>query len=628
MTPDNPHLFDQFALALLIADADSLRILALSPTASELSGYSDVEACALTLEQLFPHLDAADLRRKMTQCRNLHDFSQQLAGRLLSRKDGSRRTVDIQLRGTRHAGRAALAVLVLDATDRQVAQDQLHYVLRAAQLGYWDWDLARETFQVDEYWLDLYGYTRNELGTMPGGALELVHPDDVPRIRGCFLQQLRYEDNFTLDYRALHKDGRTMHVRSCAAVVSRDLRSGSPLRVCGTSQDITAQTEARQELSKMQKLTSLGILAGGIAHDFNNSLTSLFGNIALARSYLPEDHDSQSSLELAERAFDRAAHLTSQLLTFAKGGDPVKQDMSIGSFIEEIVKFDLTGSKVKLVFNAAPSLWKARVDKSQMAQVFSNLATNSNQAMPKGGYLYVNIENCTLTAAAVTGLAAGDYLRCTVRDEGVGISAADIDKIFDPYFSTRRESSGLGLATAYSIVTKHGGRILVNSQPGQGTTFTLYLPAAESAAIPAATVLQTPATKPRTNSRILIMDDEKMICELGATFLTSKGYTVATAFDGKQAIALYADALQRGEAYDCLLMDLTIPGGMSGKDALTEILKLDPQARAIVSSGYAADPVMANYEEHGFKGCISKPFFIAALLQEIRRVLGETCAAS
>lgn len=419
-----------------------------------------------------------------------------------------------------------------------------------------------------------------------------------------------------------------MHVRSCAAVVSRDLRSGSPLRVCGTSQDITAQTEARQELSKMQKLTSLGILAGGIAHDFNNILTALFGNIALARSYLPEDHDSQSSLELAERAFDRAAHLTSQLLTFAKGGDPVKQDMSIGSFIEEIVKFDLTGSKVKLVFNAAPSLWKARVDKSQMAQVFSNLATNSNQAMPKGGYLYVNIENCTLTAAAVTGLAAGDYLRCTVRDEGVGISAADIDKIFDPYFSTRRESSGLGLATAYSIVTKHGGRILVNSQPGQGTTFTLYLPAAESAAIPAATVLQTPATKPRTNSRILIMDDEKMICELGATFLTSKGYTVATAFDGKQAIALYADALQRGEAYDCLLMDLTIPGGMSGKDALTEILKLDPQARAIVSSGYAADPVMANYEEHGFKGCISKPFFIAALLQEIRRVLGETCAAS
>lgn len=407
------------------------------------------------------------------------------------------------------------------------------------------------------------------------------------------------------------------------------MENGEVVSVFTVSRDITDYVRAEEELRKMQKLSSLGVLAGGIAHDFNNILTALFGNIALARSYLPPEHRSQASLDLAEQAFHRATHLTSQLLTFAKGGDPVKQDVSIASFIEEVVKFDLSGSNVKLVFSAPADLWKARVDKAQIAQVFSNLASNANLAMPQGGHLHLALENCSITDGTVPGLAPGDYLRCSMRDEGVGIRSADLDKILDPYFSTRREGSGLGLATVYSIVTKHGGHIAVQSRVGEGSTFTLYLPASNQGAAPEVPRDSTPPDTPkaRNNSgRILIMDDERMICELGATFLGSKGYQVDTAHDGQQAIALYTASLQQGVDYDCLLMDLTIPGGMSGKDALTEILKLDPDARAIVSSGYAADPVMANYEAYGFKGCITKPFFISALLSEIRRVLDEPAA--
>jgi PAS domain S-box-containing protein len=868
MNADHMHLFDQFALALVVADAQSLRVLEMNAAACRLSGYSAAEANQLQLGQLFPHMDAAELIYQLAGCSEAPGFSRQVAGRLFALKDGSRRTVDIQLRSTQAGPVAAVAVLVQDATGRQLAQDQLHYVLRATQLGCWDWNIAQGSFDVDERWLDIYGCRRDALPQLPEAALALLHPEDSHWVRERFLEHILYEDNFTLDFRARHTNGQTIWVRCAAAVVSRDLRSGNPLRVCGTAQDITQQKQAdlereqfhkffrlsydlmmigrpdgrlvrvnpamvsalgyseeellgmplmdlihpddlnasmeehsrqvntgstidfenrclckdgsyrwlswrvrynadenlsyasarditsqkaaqeelrkqqelhasllnntedvichfdraqrhtyvnpaiasiwdvapadyigrtrremgfpeemcriweesleyvfttgrphrdistyesprgsarvywyafpgliearkvktvftvsrditdyartEEELRKMQKLNSLGILAGGIAHDFNNILTVLFGNIALARSYLPEDHKSHSSLDLAEQAFHRATHLTSQLLTFAKGGDPVKQDVSITAFIEEVVKFDLSGSKVKLVFNAAADLWKARVDKGQIAQVFSNLATNANQAMPYGGHLYVRLDNRTLQPNSVPGLAAGDYLCCTVRDEGTGIAATDIDKIFDPYFSTRQEGSGLGLATVYSIVSKHGGNISVVSRPGQGATFTLYLPASNGVEQPDPQAAIKGTSKARGNSRILIMDDEKMICELAATFLTNKGYVVESAYDGKQAIALYAAALQRGEPYDCLLMDLTIPGGMSGKDALTEILKLDPEARAIVSSGYAADPVMANFEAHGFKGCISKPFFIAALLAEIRRVLGDT----
>ncbi len=405
------------------------------------------------------------------------------------------------------------------------------------------------------------------------------------------------------------------------------VENGEVQSVFTVSRDITQYKKVEEELRRMQKLNSLGVLAGGIAHDFNNILTIMFGNIALAKNFIPQDHKSYSSLEQAEIAFQRATHLTSQLLTFAKGGEPVVQDVSISALIDEVVHFDLSGSNVRLMFTPSPGLWQARVDKGQISQVFSNLATNANQAMPGGGHLYITIENAVLEWGDLSGMAPGKYLKFVVRDEGIGIRQADIDKIFDPYFSTKQKGSGLGLATVYSIVTRHGGHISVQSSPGNGTAFTLYLPASEISGNEQDAKIQLEPDNVPEQARLLVMDDEDMIGTLCANYLSVQGYTVEKAKDGKEAIAMYEAAFCQGKPYDCMIMDLTIPGGMSGKEALAEILKLHPAAKAIVSSGYAADPVMANYKTYGFKGSMPKPFRLGALHQEIKRVLAETVEA-
>ncbi len=399
--------------------------------------------------------------------------------------------------------------------------------------------------------------------------------------------------------------------------------NGEILTVLNVSRDITQYKRMEEDLRRMQKLSSLGVLAGGIAHDFNNILTILFGNIGLAKSYLEPGHTSFQSLDKAEVAFQRATHLTSQLLTFAKGGEPVKQDVSVAALIEEVVKFDLSGSNVKLVLSAPDNLWHARVDKGQISQVFSNLATNANQAMPVGGHLHISIDNCVLVRNEVPGLDAGNYLKFIVSDEGGGIPEEHLDKIFDPYFTTKEKGSGLGLATVHSIITRHEGHISVESVVGKGTALTIYLPAAPGIDHVSRSTPVTGAGAVQPQLKVLVMDDEEMICQLCSAYLSAQGYRVEVAQEGREAIRKYDAAVAAGSPYDCLIMDLTIPGGMSGKEAIAEIRKRDPQVKAIVSSGYAADPVMANFREHGFSGFIPKPFQLSALLEEIKRVLSE-----
>jgi PAS domain S-box-containing protein len=240
--------------------------------------------------------------------------------------------------------------------------------------------------------------------------------------------------------------------------------------------ETTTQKRAEIELQKMQKMQTFGTLAGGIAHDFNNILMGLFGNIALAKTELPEAHPAFKPLEDAGKSMGRAISLTQQLLTLSKGGAPIKESLSLGSLCEEVARFDLSGSNVMLVLNQPADLWMAKADKGQIQQVISNLTINARQAMPNGGHLYITLENATLTDRTIPVLPAGRYVRMTVRDEGTGIDPKSIDRIFDPYFTTKQTGSGLGLATTYSIIKKHGGRIEVASEFGKGATFTLYLP--------------------------------------------------------------------------------------------------------------------------------------------------------
>ncbi len=414
-------------------------------------------------------------------------------------------------------------------------------------------------------------------------------------------------------------DGRYRMVR-CFPVIDD---KGEVIYAVEHVQDIHDRKLAEAELQKMQRLESLGTLAGGIAHDFNNILMGIFGNISLAKSHLRGGHPGLQPLEDAESAMERAKNLADQLLTFAKGGEPVKEPVSLAGLLEETVRFDLAGSKIMPVFEKPEALWPAHVDKGQIHQVFSNLILNAREAMPDGGRLYISLQNVEIRDALDSGPQPGNYVRVSLADEGPGIDAGYMGRIFDPYFTTKANGTGLGLAICHSILSKHGGSIRVDSKNGGGARFTLDLPAAQSRQPRQAAPASPQPGEPRRAARILIMDDEAMVRDVVSKMLASKGCRPETAQDGQQAIALYKQAIDQGLPYDAVIMDLTIPGGMGGKEAIQEILALDPEARAIVSSGYADDPVMADFAAHGFRDMATKPYTMHELWEVVSRVLKE-----
>ena len=386
-------------------------------------------------------------------------------------------------------------------------------------------------------------------------------------------------------------------------------------------EEVTAAKQAEEDQLKIHKLESIGTLAGGIAHDFNNILTGLFGNLTIARAEIEPTHPAMEHLRDAQRSMERATRLTQQLLIFAKGGVPVREGVSVSGLVEEVVRFDLSGSNVKPVFDASPDLWVAEVDKSQMQQVFSNLTINAKQSMPDGGHLFVTLANSRIGEGEIAELKAGRYVKVTFRDEGLGIDPSHVARIFDPYFTTKRFGRGLGLAITYTILIKHGGCITVESIPDVGSTFTVYLPVAQADHEPVAPVpaqAADAASRPREVRRVLIMDDEEMICKVAARFLAKEGFLVDIAHDGKEAIVKYRKAMELAKPFDLVIMDLTIPGGMGGREAVKWLLELDAKARVIVSSGYAEDPVLANYRQHGFCGIAPKPYTRESLLEVVR----------
>jgi len=379
--------------------------------------------------------------------------------------------------------------------------------------------------------------------------------------------------------------------------------------------DVSDAQRLEQERQKADRLESLGVLAGGIAHDFNNILTAILGNVSIARADPSVDAAAAEYLGEAERACVRATTLTHQLLTFSKGGAPVKRAASLNDLVREAVGFALRGTNVRCDFELSDELWAAEVDEGQMVQVINNLVINGQQAMPDGGTIVVRSEN---VPASADGGGSAAEIRISVADHGVGIPEANLHRIFDPYFTTKRTGSGLGLATAYSIVRNHGGRIDIQSAMDQGTTVTVTLPARPG--LPAAR--RATALAPRTGTgRILVMDDEESLRKLVCAMLERLGYEVELAADGYEAIELYRRAMEENRDFDAVIMDLTVPGGMGGKDAIRGLLRIDPAVRAIVSSGYADDPVLADYARHGFKAIVPKPFGSAELSAALDQVL-------
>jgi len=385
--------------------------------------------------------------------------------------------------------------------------------------------------------------------------------------------------------------------------------------------DITHEREMENEIFKAQKLDSIGILAGGIAHDFNNILSGILGNAQLAELAHLKGKSIDKYLNGIIEATQVATNLTQQLLTFSKGGKPVKKNISLQTILPEAVEFALRGSNVTSVIKIDPKLWSMLADAGQINQVINNLIINADQAMPSGGLIKVFASNVEIgTEDNITNLPAGKYIQIKIVDQGIGISKENLKKIFDPYFTTKQKGSGLGLASTYSIIEKHNGKILVESLVGKGTTFTIYLPAVEE-------TVKKPEKKAENlrqgHGKILVMDDEPYIREIIKDMLRMLGYEVTLAENGQQAIRLFKTALNSGQAFDLVIMDLTIPGGMGGKETVGKIHKIDPGAKVIVASGYSTDSIMADYKDYGFMAMLSKPFKVEDLSVMLDAVLGK-----
>jgi PAS domain S-box-containing protein len=394
-------------------------------------------------------------------------------------------------------------------------------------------------------------------------------------------------------------------------------RASTIIGVVLVFRDITEKRKMEQELLRTQKLESLGILAGGIAHDFNNILTAILGNAGLARMYAA-DSKIVEKLTKIEKASLQAKDLTQQLLTFSKGGEPIKKTTSIKDVIENAVSFALRGSNVRCHFYIPDGLCPVDIDEGQISQALNNLVINADQAMPEGGIIEVRAENVVVTRRDGLPLPLGDYMKLSIKDHGVGIAEAYVEKIFDPYFTTKEKGSGLGLATTYSIIKKHNGYIDVESTPGVGTTFCVWLPASRRMY---GEQEEKPGKIVKGEGRILLMDDEESIREAAGEVLQYLGYTVVTAKDGKEAVEQYTRGLQSGDPFDVVIMDLTIPGGMGGKEALQMLQEIDPDVKAVVSSGYSTSLVMADYQECGFCGVVTKPYSVEELSTMLNKVL-------
>ena len=445
---------------------------------------------------------------------------------------------------------------------------------------------------------ELIGYRRAEITDVADWTNKLYADEEYREFVGKNIQQaLIGEKQECTEFMIACKDGSTKMVDFHTSF----FKDGLIIQMV----DITDRKRMEEELLKVQKLESIGVLAGGIAHDLNNLLTAVVGNISLARLY-EDPSEKNRRLAEAERASMRIKDLTQQLLTFSRGGAPIRKTASIAGLLRDSARFVLRGSNVLCEFSIADDLWIVEIDEGQMNQVISNIIINADQVMASGGTVKVSAENMTVGTEHGLPLTDGEYVKISIEDHGIGIPEAELPKIFDPFFTTKQAGSGLGLATSYSIVEKHDGHITVESGLGVGTTFHIYIPAAPEQVL---TQEKREEKKPITGEgKILVMDDEKHVRDLAAEMLSSLGYRVTTAIDGAEAIELYKNSRYSGNPFDAVILDLTVPGGMGGKEAVQKLMEIAPEVKAIVSSGYSNDPVLSDFRQYGFEGAIAKPY--------------------
>jgi PAS domain S-box-containing protein len=397
--------------------------------------------------------------------------------------------------------------------------------------------------------------------------------------------------------------------------------------------DISTRKHMEDEMQRIKNLETIGQLAGGLAHDFNNLLTTLIGNIELAKSAIPQDNDALPRLDAAENACEQARRLTNQLLTFAKGGMPIKKITRLPELLNEACHFTLSGTNLHYVLNVPDHIWPVEIDANQMTQVIHNLMVNSKEAIRDNpaGKIFLVAENYVLGKDTNLPLPPGRYVKIAIADEGRGIKLEHLGKIFHPYFTTKSmgnsRGTGLGLTICHSIIHKHGGHITVNSEVNRGTTITIYLPAAESAQPPSVDYTQhpqVPTPKLPAKLRILLLEDEEEVAHIAIGYLVTLLHHCEVARTDQEALKMVKESLTAGQPYDLLILDLTIRGGLGGEEVLKRIRQLQSDVVAIVSSGYNGDPIMTNYREYGFQAALPKPFNLKSLRTAVEQATAST----
>ena len=481
----------------------------------------------------------------------------------------------------------------------------------------------------------LLGYSSRDVESMSlkdvltEGSLKVAHivmNEELTLTRDQAAESPRFR---TLELEHLCKDGSTMWAEVRASLVRND--QGMAIGFVGVTRDMTERKkfdEARHRLEsqylRSQKMEAIGTLAGGIAHDFNNLLTGVLGNISLAKDFLSEITPSFRFLRVAEHEGIRAKGLTQQLLTFAKGGDPIKSLASLEVLVKNTVEFTLSGSAVAREYVYDEPLWLVEIDAGQISQVVQSIVTNAVQSMPSDGQLTICWENLVYEETSDNHdipVPYGCYVKISFTDTGAGISSDDLPKIFDPYFTTKPECHGLGLTSTYAIIQKHNGHVTVNSTLGQGTCLTLYFPASPDSAVDEP---WTPLVRRKGAGKILVMDDEESIRLLASEMLRACGYYFEMAKNGEEALSLYQEAQKVDQPFSAVILDLTVPGGLGGRETMDQLLKIDPNVKAVVTSGYSNDPIMAKYRAFGFQAVMRKPYTLLELSDVMYRMVMDT----
>lgn len=461
----------------------------------------------------------------------------------------------------------------------------------------------------------LFGYSEKEA---LGKHISFVYTEDEREfLKQMVIVPLKEKGFHEVEVRMQKKTGEYFYAQLSLSVIKDS--SGILTGMIGYSMDITERKKNAEELQKMEKLEAVGVLAGGIAHDFNNLLTAILGNLSLAELHVRQNDKSYEYLMKVKNASLYAGKLTQQLLTFSKGGAPVKETASVSELIEETATFALRGSKLKCEYSIPDNLWLLEIDKGQISQVIHNLIINADHAMPNGGIIRIDVKNVTIGKHDILPLEEGKYLKISVKDKGVGIPKDYLSKVFDPYFTTKENGSGLGLATCFSIIKKHRGNITVESEQGNGTTFHVYLPASEKELFEVKEIKEERSYL--GHGKILFMDDEEEVINTAIEMLTQLGYKVVAAKNGTEAIELYKKANETGDPFEAVILDLTIAGDMGGKEAVKRLHEIDPNIKAIVSSGYSNNPIMAEYKQYCFSGVVAKPYEIQGLSEVLYKVL-------